>query len=122
LVRAVRSIQSKQEKWDPRYQLHSEAMIGLAEAGVINICACLPTLRPLFRCIAKATKEKLSYFSFSQSSGSGSRRIGGHGSRKDDASIILKDNPAGIARTIEWNVDSISEDGNRSRGEIYQGV
>jgi hypothetical protein len=120
LVRAARSIQSRQEHWDPRYQLYSEAMIGLAEAATINICACLPTLRPLFRGLTSVTKKGFSSIGIYPSSESRSRRSGplGSGHLKEeeadaDASIVLKDHPAGIARTTEWHVDSVSEAGSR---------
>jgi hypothetical protein len=121
LVRAARSIQSKQEHWDPRYQLYSEAMIGLAEAATINICACLPTLRPLFRGMTKVTKKGFSSIGMYASSTARSRRTQGSGHRTQDAdadadaSIVLKDHPAVIARTVEWHVESRSDDGNLQR-------
>ncbi|PVH92287.1 hypothetical protein DM02DRAFT_663089 [Periconia macrospinosa] len=116
LVRAVRSIRSKQEHWDPRYQLYSEVMLGLAEAGGINICACLPTLRPLFRGLASAAKKKFSTLSLSHSSGGRSKHPLQSGENVDDASIALRENVAGISRSVEWQVDSGPRESSHSRG------
>ena len=114
LVRAIRSIQSKNEGWDPRYQLYSETMIGLAEAGSINICACLPTLRPLFRGFVSIAKRGLTTLGVTTST-TRTKRTLASSEHMDEGSIVLKDNIAGIARTVEWNVDSTSDDGNQSR-------
>jgi hypothetical protein len=65
------------------------------------------------------TKKGFSSMGIYPSSESRSRRSGplGSGHLKEDvdadASIVLKDHPAGIARTTEWHVDSVSEAGSR---------
>jgi len=47
-LRAGQSVAALNQTWDPRYQLFHDAAVGLAEAAVIEICACMPVMRPLF--------------------------------------------------------------------------
>ncbi|KAF2872235.1 hypothetical protein BDV95DRAFT_378898 [Massariosphaeria phaeospora] len=60
LVRAIRSVLPEAKHWAPHYHLYSEAALGVAEAGTVLICACLPILRPILRKALDATKRGLS--------------------------------------------------------------
>jgi len=48
LVRVIFSFLAVSQNWDSRYALYVEGLLGLAEAAIVVICACLPALRPLF--------------------------------------------------------------------------
>lgn len=63
LLRVIFSYISVSQNWDPRYSLYVEGLLGLAEVGIVVICACLPATRPLFIKIQQFSSKTFSNFS-----------------------------------------------------------
>jgi hypothetical protein len=61
LIRSIRSIQSTNEHWDQRYVTFQSSALGVAEAGAIFICACLPIFGPLLIKIRDVAVNSFNY-------------------------------------------------------------
>jgi uncharacterized transporter YbjL len=103
--RAGRSIDQLMRNWDPRYKLFNDAMLGVAEATAILICACLPVMRPLFRKAKQKTMRSARHFSRSQKKSAGQNP---YDTYDEEQQLAKMRNGAGILRKIEYTVDRFS--------------
>lgn len=116
LIRVVFSYISVSQVWDPRYALYVEGLLGLAEVGIVVICACLPATRPLFVKVKQMSSKTFSNFSVKASNRSRPSRssaisLGSQG-YNDDEPIRLDH----IHQQREFNVAIEDVDEIDSRG------
>jgi len=74
LLRVIFSYISISRRWNAEFSLFIQAILGLAEVGIVVICACLPVTRPLFVKIGQFVPKAIS--SIRDKANSCSKRLG----------------------------------------------